>query len=678
MRGCRLLAHRRCRHIASVDWSSEGLDRLDGVLDESRGSLASSGPSPGREVSDLSTKRRILVSYATDEWYASQLRLEASAQRFGFSDLRSCRRRQLVESAFYERHRAVLDQQRGGGYWLWKPYYILRALEEAEPGDTVVYADAGVAFIGDVTPLADLARQEGGVLLFAGHYEDSAGPGPNVNSRWTKRDCFVRMRADEERFHGACQADASLLLFTRNETSLDFARELLQQCQDPQILTDSPNISGHPDLEDLVAHRHDQAVLSVLAVRRDVPLHRHPSQYGNHLKAPAQRVPGEWSPLRSSRSPWPDRSEPLVDHHRGRTDRRLQGEARKGKARRGLLAAAPRPGRAVVASSLTGHRTSEASPDELETFIVVHDEQLLLDHERQGRFASLRRYRYLFVGMRSTELIGDREDVVVVRRLPDNIEEHANLLSFTAWYAIARNDLAVTRHVAILEYDVTISDAFEGRTLAALSAGHAIVGYVPSRLTDPTFLYATPWLDQSIATAYGIDVYDVVRKHLVGGGADQWTGSTNHAMATKDLADFVEWFLPLTPIFRHDPSGAAVHERAISIYCLLQGIADTLVPGVLRHQMARSHGVTHDDVQRRADEAAPLLTQTEYFERLRDADRALEQQVARADKAEQALESLLSSRSWRLTAPARLAGRVLRRAVRVQGKPRARLPRDGN
>ena len=267
------------------------------------------------------TRSRVLVSYATGAWYTSLLRLRSSALRHGFTDLQTWRRSDLVSTPFYHRHQATLNQPRGGGFWLWKPYYILRALEQARSGDAVVYADAGVEFTADVEPIIDLCRQEGGVLLFAGHYDGLGAPGPNVNSRWTKRDCFIRMDADEPRVHGACQADASVLVFIRNERSLAFAREFLRSCEDPAILTDAPNIGGQPDLEGFIDHRHDQSVLSVLAVQHGITLHRHPSQYGNHLKEPAQRLPGEWCRLPYSDSPWPDRYETVLDHHRERSDR---------------------------------------------------------------------------------------------------------------------------------------------------------------------------------------------------------------------------------------------------------------------------------------------------------------------------------------------------------------------
>ena len=143
----------------------------------------------GREVAP--TGRVVLTSYATAEWYTSLLRLQSSAVRHGFTDLQTWQRKDLVKTPFYKEHRATLDEPRGGGFWLWKAYIILHALEQAAPGDAVVYVDSGVAFVDDVDPLIVLCQREGGVLLFAGHYEGSvrlartstvAGPSATASS----------------------------------------------------------------------------------------------------------------------------------------------------------------------------------------------------------------------------------------------------------------------------------------------------------------------------------------------------------------------------------------------------------------------------------------------------------------------------------------------------------------
>jgi hypothetical protein len=221
-----------------------------------------------------------------------------------------------------------------------------------------------------------------------------------------------------------------------------------------------------------------------------------------------------------------------------------------------------------------------------------------------------------------------------------------------------------------------------------------MAGYVPVRLTNPMYLHATPWLITSLSTTYGIDVSNLVREHLARGEVDRWTATSNHALCVGDLAAFVDWFLPLSEVFRDDPLGSGVHERAVPVFCLVCGIADRYVPGVLDHYQVESHGFAfppYEEAATSADASVPLLTPAGAFSRLLEGDlaladqaahseelrsalteqmalseasrRALAEQTLRAESVERMNGAILGSRSWRAMAPARLVGRAARRVA---------------
>jgi hypothetical protein len=73
----------------------------------------------------------------------------------------------------------------------------------------------------------------------------------------------------------------------------------------------------------------------------------------------------------------------------------------------------------------------------------------------------------LFVGSNSLDQTVYK-DVIIVRDLPNNIEYEKSLLTFTAWYAIIKNDLFKDdEHLCLLEYDVKLSENFK-ETLSSL------------------------------------------------------------------------------------------------------------------------------------------------------------------------------------------------------------------
>lgn len=270
--------------------------------------------------------RSHLVCYATCDFEEGRGRLVASARRFGIHEVHSCNRAAVERADFYPENRAILDRPRGSGYWLWKPYMIEHVLQQLPAGELLYYLDAGVEIIRDLSPLAEFATHKGGILVFAGHYDDVAVPGPNICRRRTKRDCFVLMGCDEPRYHEAQMLDASLVVFRKTERSLAFVRAWRSHCSDARIVTDDANVCGKDNLPGFIDHRHDQSVLSLLALRHGLEAFRHPSQFGNHLKPEPLREPGEilGHPYGAKglchNSPYPT----LLDHHRmGRSTRLL-------------------------------------------------------------------------------------------------------------------------------------------------------------------------------------------------------------------------------------------------------------------------------------------------------------------------------------------------------------------
>ena len=244
------------------------------------------------------------------------------------------------------------------------------------------------------------------------------------------------------------------------------------------------------------------------------------------------------------------------------------------------------------------------------TFVIVHDQQLLLEAERQGRFASLSRSRYLFVGLGPTDLIDDRDDVVVARRLPGQYRGAPEVAQF---YRLVRDRPQPARTDSIRGAPGVRRRSL-GRLRARDTAG--VVGQPCDRRVCSGTL-DEPALPPQHNMVHGVPCQylrarsaELAREHLSNGGTDLWTASTNHALRADDLVAFVQWFTPVTPQFRHDLVASAVHERSMWVFCRLNSIEDAYVPDVLHHTQAESHGVSipYAEVQRRANASPPLLT----------------------------------------------------------------------
>lgn len=191
----------------------------------------------------------------------------ASALKVGFDSATHVTEEMLRQTEFWDRNRTILDQPRGAGYWLWKPWVILQKLRECGPHDIVVYNDAGRYARGDFRQFP--AFPHAAVELCAlspKRFIHGFIANWQIQGHYTKRDAFILMDADTDDMHRAAQVCAGPLLFMPSPESFAFLESWLSYCCDPRILTDQPDELGktHDTFRD---HRHDQSVGSILAHR---------------------------------------------------------------------------------------------------------------------------------------------------------------------------------------------------------------------------------------------------------------------------------------------------------------------------------------------------------------------------------------------------------------------------
>jgi hypothetical protein len=239
--------------------------------------------------------RKYLVSFATVDYYANQKRLNRSALKFGIDVAENYNYKKLKRSNFYNANKFILEQKRGAGYWLWKPYIILDCMRKINHGDLLIYSDVGIEIIKEISPLIEICIAQNGILLFGAHGK--------LNRIWTKRDCFIMMGCDSEKYYNSEQLSAGFQIYIKNDRSIQFLEEYLHFCRKKEIITDIQNTLGLDNLPEFIDHRHDQSVLSLLAIKHQIEIFRDPSQWGNYMKMEEYREPGEFLDMNDSKFP---------------------------------------------------------------------------------------------------------------------------------------------------------------------------------------------------------------------------------------------------------------------------------------------------------------------------------------------------------------------------------------
>lgn len=218
----------------------------------------------------------LLINYANDIFRESQKLNSIAGKEVGLFDEIISYSQKDIDADFFNRNKRILQQKRGNGYWLWKPYFIKKTLEAAKYGDFVFYCDSGSYFIRPVTPLIDISLSTGQeIIVFDLTY---------LEKEWTKRDAFILMDCDSPKYSESRQRLAGFSLWRKSEFTMDFADEYLRYAQDERIILDLENQCGSPNYQEFKEHRHDQSIISLLTKKYDLEAYRDPSQFGNGEK----------------------------------------------------------------------------------------------------------------------------------------------------------------------------------------------------------------------------------------------------------------------------------------------------------------------------------------------------------------------------------------------------------
>jgi hypothetical protein len=165
-----------------------------------------------------------------------------------------------------------MSVRKGAGFWLWKPFIIRHALSQAQEGDAVIYTDAGMIVVGDPALLLGVTRDHPVVLFRSG----TGQPQRTL----TKRDCFVLLDADAPEYWDTPQLLGGIQLYRAGPEASAFVDKLCAAMPNVNVLTDAPNICGLPNLPEFLDHRHDQAILTIMAQKEGIPIFPQPTQWG--------------------------------------------------------------------------------------------------------------------------------------------------------------------------------------------------------------------------------------------------------------------------------------------------------------------------------------------------------------------------------------------------------------
>lgn len=205
---------------------------------------------------------------------------------------------------FKEAMKDVLAQERGAGFYCWKPWVIAHAMQDMETGDYLIWSDAGTEIVGDLTELTNAMTDE--ILFFSNGWR---------HIEWCKMDliayCFPDYITEGPFSEGtrslvdnAKQVQASHIIFQVSKNSRMLVDHWLDTAMRPHLVDNSP--SELPNVPTFQEHRWDQSILCCLQIMYNYALHWFPSTMAMHIRDqhPEDKYPAVFNHHRRRNNEW--------------------------------------------------------------------------------------------------------------------------------------------------------------------------------------------------------------------------------------------------------------------------------------------------------------------------------------------------------------------------------------
>lgn len=245
---------------------------------------------------------------------------------------------------------------------------------------------------------------------------------------------------------------------------------------------------------------------------------------------------------------------------------------------------------------------------DLTTFVICHDESIIKSNIKSGKFDSLGKVIFMFVGEGQFTDIENYPNVIIVKDLKHNIEQYPSFTAFTAWYAIWKNKLCNTKYLNLLEYDVNLKENYSFILKNIISKNPKLIGYFPLSMRNYHYIQNPNWVNSiflAISKVYKTDMNFYMNKfisELVKNNIEPiWATTNNLCFEYQTFEKYMKWVNPLITYMKDDIYCGHNQERAVSFFCTLHRIPVTIYNGKIEHVQADSHKTQGHEVLKKLE-----------------------------------------------------------------------------
>lgn len=231
----------------------------------------------------------------------------------------------------------------------------------------------------------------------------------------------------------------------------------------------------------------------------------------------------------------------------------------------------------------------------VETFIFVHDQEIILDFLNKKRFSNINNLKYVLVGKNPYDKVDELNNVVVAQKYTDNLEDYPNLTSFTGWYILWKNNLVTSDYVNLFEYDINYVSDFPRKNTELIQRDHDFIGYFPMPLVDPVYIQIRQYTDElikQIKIKTKIDVEKIVNDLWQNNFFATWSSSSNSTWRTESWKLYMEWFTQFVDDIKTNKYCGHMHERSLSFFYFINNLNVLDTNNLMTHLQLNTHGTS--------------------------------------------------------------------------------------
>lgn len=163
-----------------------------------------------------------------------------------------------LDNDFKTKFKNILQEGKGGGLYIWKPYIIKKKLQEIKDGEYLIYLDAGCTLNTRAKKRFDeyidmLDNSNLGIVSFQTDYNEY---------KYTKKEIFDHFKLDETSEHyNSGQILGGIMVIKKNEHSVKLINEWYETLHNNSSLFTDNTRQRNPGY---ISNRHDQSVFSII------------------------------------------------------------------------------------------------------------------------------------------------------------------------------------------------------------------------------------------------------------------------------------------------------------------------------------------------------------------------------------------------------------------------------